>query len=675
MKWKQLTAGVIAVTTLVHPGVVMAKENVVQEDRLLVTTINAQKVKAFLDRFFHSEAVKREASAVSVSIVKDGFVLAEEGYGVTDKASGQHVDASDTTFRVGSVSKVFTVIALMQLVDQGKVSLDDNIEKFLDGYKIRNPFGTPVTVEMLLTHSTGFEVRDPTEENVLFDPAKQPITLKESVFSIFPPVIREPGTSYMYDNFATQLVGYIVQEVSGEPFSDYMDKHIFAPLGMASSSFDPSGELSSRLPVTYSADDERLPEYRLSPEVLPEGSMMTTAADMSRFMNAYLNGGKTSDGKAILSSASLQAMSTFHLSIHPEVPDMAYGFEAPAPLSAANGKDVIAKGGSIPGFESYMFMLPNEKTAVFISAATESDLTLRFFEAFMDEFYPGDASFGDPAYKPQKQEQLRRFEGIYRDLRISFMLTSIKASADGVLLVGDTAGEWKTMKQIGELLFVDEEGHPLAFEEDANGRIVYVKYSNPGSYAAKLPEGPRYADVPSDHPYAAYIYGLQSLGVSAGESEGRFGTEELVTREMFIHHLIRQFNLPLSTQTPAFNDVADSSYKEEIQTAAELQLVTGTGNGRFEPHRTITREEAAVIVLRLLQISGYQPKESETELVPGTSQWAEQAVKTLIDLRIHGIEVTKEKSQYNYGSKRALTKQELAAIQYLLMLPEKSLLS
>nr|WP_306812936.1 serine hydrolase [Paenibacillus soyae] len=670
-----LASSVIAATLLMSPVTVLAEERTVQGERSVIPALNAQEAAKFLDEFLASAAVKKEASAISVSVVKDGTVLVEKGYGLADKASGKAIDPAQTTFRVGSVAKVFAVAALMQLVDQGKIAIDDNIEKYLGGYEVRNPFETPVTIEMLLTHSTGFEVRDPTDQNILFNPSQKPISLEESIFSIFPPVVREPGTSYMYDNFATQLVGYIVQEVSGEPFVDYVDKHIFKPLGMTSSSFDPSGKLAGRLPVTYGMDGNPLPDYRLSPDVLPEGSMLTTAADMSRFMNAFLNDGKGPDGKAILSASSLQAMSSFHLSIHPDVPDMAYGFEAPAPIAAANGKPVIAKGGSIPGFESYMFLLPEENAGVFLSAATESDMTLRFFEAFMDRFYPGDASFGNPDFPIQSQQQLERFEGIYRDLRISFMLTNIKASADGKLVAGDTAGEWKTLKQTGELLFVDEDGNPLAFVEDAEGRILYAKYTNPGSYASKLPEGAGFSDIPADHAYASYIHGLQSLGVLPDTPDQPFGAEEEVTRAEFVHSLIQQFRLPASPNEPAFKDIADSPYKAEIQAAVELQLIMGTGDGNFEPNRPITREEAAVVTLRILQLSGYQLQESRTELVPGTSSWAEQAVKTLIDLSLHGSEVTEEDGLYDYGSARELNRQELAAIQYLLMLPAKSFIS
>lgn len=231
----------------------------------------AKEVEAFLDAFFAKDAVKQIAGAVTISVVQDGKVLVSKGYGITDQTSKKPVDASRTTFRVASVSKVFTAAAVMQLVDQGKISLHDNIEKYLDGYKVTNPFDTPVTIENLLTHTTGFEAREPSDASYLTDASQKRISLKESIFDQFPPVVRKPGTSYMYDNFASRLLGYIVQQVSGEPFGSYVGEHLFRPLGMTSSSFSLTKDLASRLATSYDPEGNALPVYDFSPSEWPEG--------------------------------------------------------------------------------------------------------------------------------------------------------------------------------------------------------------------------------------------------------------------------------------------------------------------------------------------------------------------------------------------------------------------
>ncbi|MFC4306670.1 serine hydrolase domain-containing protein [Cohnella boryungensis] len=241
---------------------------------------DTKEVEAFLDGFFAQDAVQQKAGAVAVSIVRDGKTLVSKGYGIIDQTSKSPVDANRTVFRIASVSKVFTAVAAMQLVEQGKMSLQDNIEKYLDGYEIVNPFDTPVTIEHLLTHTTGFEAREPSDASYVTDPSFEPVSLNKSIFDVFPPVVREPGTSYMYDNFATRLLGYIVQQASGESFGSYVQQHIFDPLGMNSSSYTLTEELANRLATSYDPANEALPLYDLSPREWPEGSMVSTASDM-----------------------------------------------------------------------------------------------------------------------------------------------------------------------------------------------------------------------------------------------------------------------------------------------------------------------------------------------------------------------------------------------------------
>ncbi|MBO9597556.1 MAG: serine hydrolase [Cohnella sp.] len=632
-----------------------------------------EEVVEFMDGFFSRPEVKAQAGAATVTIVKDGQVVANEGYGVTNRESKETVDPTKTTFRVGSVSKVFTAAALMQLVEQGKVSLEDNIEKYLDGYKVDNPFEQPVTVAMLLTHTTGFEVRDPTAANILFDPAQKPLTLKEAILGNFPPVVREPGTSYMYDNFAYGLLGYIVQHASGENFNEYMQKHIFGPLGMVSSSFAQEDRLLAELPAVYDPTGAEVPVYRVSPDVIPEGSMITTAEDMGKFMIAYLGGGMTADGKRFLSPESIKAMSTYHQAIHPDVLDATYGFEGP--VVDANGQNVIMKGGSINGFESLLWMLPDRRTGVFVSYNANSPLSIQLFAEFMDRFFPGQSKLGDAGYKGQSAAELSKFEGYYRDLRVG-AINSVRVIGDGKLSAGNSAGIHRELKQVGDLLFVDEDDLPMAFQLDRDGRVEYLKYNyaNPGSYASKVPNAKPFTDVPQGHSYEKYINALHALGIIEDGESGAFGPEEAVTRGQFIHELMREFGIPGSNNAPVFKDIGDSPYRAAIQMAAELGLIHGTGQQSYKPDAPIKREEAAVIISRLLVLSGYRPPESSTALAPGTSEWAKSSVKLVIDLKLHGPEVAEKSGFTDYHSERALSKQELAAIQYSLLLPEVSLI-
>lgn len=632
---------------------------------------DANEVISFLDQFFASDAIKQKAGAISVAVVRDGQVLASKGYGVVNQTSKEPVNSDRTTFRIASVSKVFTAAAIMQLVDQGKLSLEDNVEKFLDGFKLTNPFDKPVTIANLLTHTTGFEVRDPDNSNFLVDPNAKALSLKDAVFTNFPPVVRVPGTSYMYDNFASRLQGYIVEKVSGENFERYASNHLFKPLGMTSTSFMQTEDLASRLATSYDPSGAPIPTYRLSPNPLPEGGLITTSADMAKFMNIFLSGGKAVDGTVILTPDSVKAMSTYQMSIDASVPDTTYGFEAPYLPTKTNGQFTIIKGGDVTGFSSLLWLMPETNTGIFVTYNKNSDLRDALISAFMDHYYAGHSTnFGDQGFQQQTQDELRHFEGLYRDLRSQTLLTRITAAGTGKLTVYDIVSGRHELKQVGKLLFLDEKGAPLAFKLDEQGHVSYLKYTNPVGYAAKTQDAAGFTDIPADHPYASYIHANQSLGLITNDPSTPFGPTNTVSRDAFVHAILKEFNVPPSVNPSDFKDTSRSPYEADIQAAKEIGLLTGIGKGQFEPNRPILREEAAVIIERLYAISGQQAPGLMPKLASGTDYWALTAVSLMVNLKLYGPEVTVTNGITDFGSKRALSKQELAAIQYLLLIPD-----
>lgn len=629
---------------------------------------DAVEVQAFLDEFFAGEAVRAMAPGAAVSVVRGESVLAAEGYGQADAAGGE-VDPDNSVFRIASVSKLLTAAAIMQLADQGKLSLQDDIEKHLGGYELDNPFDAPVTIEMLLLHTTGFEGREPTEANFLYDPSQQPMSLEEHVLGQFPPVVREPGTSFKYDNFAYALQGYIIEQVSGKPFAAYMEDHIFQPLGMESTSFDAPADIAGRLVDAFTPDGQPMPPYRISPEALPEGSAITTAADMAKFMTMFVSGGRTPDGTVILSEQAIADMLVYRSHVHEQLPDGAYGFDAPYPHALGNGQDVFLKGGDVMGFSSLIWFVPQSQVGVFITYNTNGDLRYALYEAFMDRYYPGDApALGKADFVPAKQAELAQLEGLYTDLRLNRILTRVAATGDGELTVLNAMSGMQTLKQVDELLFVDPSGAPLAFKRNEAGDVIWLRYSNPGAYSVKVGEPEGFADVQHDDPYASYILTLQALGLLEEPAGGAFGPEEAVSRGSFVHIMSRAFELGESESAPALRDIADSPYAKELQAAYEFGFITGTPDGLFAPDRAITREEAAVITHRLLLATGV-PSQENVQLVPGTSPWAETAVKTVVTYGFHGPEVTATDGVYDYQSKQPLTKRELAVLLYKLYVP------
>src|SRR6202011_5052631 len=167
-----------------------------------------------------------------VAVVKDGKVVTERGFGFSDVAQRTPVDPKQTLFRPGSVSKLLTWTAVMQLVEQGKIDLDADINRYLD-FKIPVREGKPVTMRNLMQHTAGFEEQ---AKGIMSDDPKS-LKFEALLKQWVPERVFAPGTTPAYSNYGASLAGYIVQRLSGESFDDYMDKHIFAPLDMQYSTF------------------------------------------------------------------------------------------------------------------------------------------------------------------------------------------------------------------------------------------------------------------------------------------------------------------------------------------------------------------------------------------------------------------------------------------------------
>lgn len=621
-------------------------------------------IEAFADGFFGCQDVKELGIPGAVFVVvQDGKVLLQKGYGYADLDNKTPVDPQKTVFRIASVCKVFTAVAVMQLVEQGKIDLNRNIEAYLGDIKIENKTGVPVTMKHLLTHSTGFDrVDPPIGDSISYDLSKE-VKLEDYVREWMPTVIHKPGEVFKYDNMASMLQGYIVQHLSGMPFNEYMEKHIFRPLGMGDSHFLMTPELKERLAAGYDNDNKAFPMYTFIPNDMPHGGMLSTGSDMARFMIAYLNKGRLGEA-SILQEETVNEMSRVHQAIHPKVPNMAYGFEYVL-QEFYNGQHVIGKGGSAPGgFTSWMWLLPEHNAGAFIIYNKAGRLREMIFKAFMDRYYPKQDSIPREYLNPTK-EQLRRFEGIYRDLRVNYILTRIQAPADGRLELENLTGK-QTVRQIDPLLFEDEHGSPVAFKENADGTIKYMfSKTNPTSWAEKLPKPERFKDVAENHPYAEYVEGLHQLDVVIEDKQdGIFGLGKSLTRAQFVTLIMKWTGIPASKTPPYFEDIRGIPEAGQIQAAFEYGFIKGTGERLFEPERPIVRQEAAAIVSNVMLLMGAKPIEGK--LAGETDPWAEKGVKFIVGMECYGPEVSISKDgAVDYKSKKVMTREEASALIYL----------
>src|SRR6266542_3680809 len=315
-----------------------AQENRIAETRVVPTAPSQQRgptdpaeLEAFLDDLFGKEMAEYHIAGAAVSVVKDGKVFFAKGYGYADLENKIPVDPEQTIFKVGSVTKLFTWTAVMQLVEQGKLNLDVDVNTSLD-FHIPDTYPQPITLRHLMNHTAGFEDQHvdlvKLKEEYLAPP-------REWLVSHIPARVSPPGERAAYSNYGAALAGYIVARVSGESYSQYVQEHILNPLGMKSSTAQwPSpSDLSVRTSVGYMYTDGTFKIFPrlLSPvDLFPIGIMSATVTDIAHFMIAQLRDGRYSDANIaetrILEEATARQMQSTLYTPDPRILGTTYGF-------------------------------------------------------------------------------------------------------------------------------------------------------------------------------------------------------------------------------------------------------------------------------------------------------------------------------------------------------------
>lgn len=621
-------------------------------------------LEAMLDEFMKEKiGADKEAPGAAVAIVQNGRIVLSKGYGYADLHKKIAVDPNKTVFRIGSVTKTFTAAAIMQLVEQGKLDLSDDIQKYLGGIHFDNPFSEPVRLKHLLTHTSGFQVTVETKQDV-YEDLSTFITLDEYVEKNKPPVIREPGTSYMYDNYAYNLLGLIIENVTGMPYREYMEKYILKPLQMDNTQMLISEQALTSIAIGYDDDNNPLAPYTLTPAEAPDGGMLTTAENAAHFMAAQLDGGTYADHR-LWSEKTLKQMQKYQSSICFEYPDATYGYENLLEPGANLGQWVIGKGGDVPGYSSFLLMLPEKNFGIFMAfnkQVSSAYVAREWNQLFMDRFFTAPTS--KPTIFPEtSKQQLKRFEGIYSDLRINIMLTKVTATGNGELTVEDDFTGIHKLKQKEELVFEDELGGLLAFKADKAGNITYLKYGNPVSYASKSPI--EFRDVPANSEYEPFISMLKAMGIINGEPNGDYYPERPLTRAHMAVMLVRMLGNHLVQDAPKFNDTTGTWAEREIGTAVAAGLMKGISEKLFEPDKALTRQEAALILVPVFQAAApeyfAQLQTATVELIDKPEAEAADSIKLLVSAGITGPDtVVKPDGAIAFRGTEPLLRQEAA---------------
>lgn len=380
-------------------------------------------LQEFMDQRMLEHMEEHRIPGAVVAVVKDGELALLSGYGYADAERSVPVDPERTLFRPGSVSKLFTWLAVLQLVEAGELDLDADINGYLD-FQIPSTLKSgssapPITLRHLMTHTPGFE--DVLDGLFVLDSDRM-MPLAAAIKEFLPARIWAPGELLAYSNYGTALAGYVVERVSGQPFAQYVAEHIYQPLGMDASSFQQplSAALVDDLAQAGKFVDGQyhMGTFEYIP-LAPAGAMSTTASDMAVFMQMHLQQGQYNDVQ-ILSSEMMQKMHDLQYTQHPNVNGVTLGMFT----SSINDRAVVAHNGATMLYFTHLYLVPGEQLGFFISASGGEvgavlEMQRELFHALMDEAYPA-ARQTVPRQTSGAGQRMQAFLGEYHPTRMNF---------------------------------------------------------------------------------------------------------------------------------------------------------------------------------------------------------------------------------------------------------------
>ena len=445
----------------------------------LAIELNQLEVEAFFDGLISAQINQNRIPGAVVSLVQDGELIFSKGYGYSNIEAGTPVNPETTLFRPGSVSKLFTWTAVMQLVEQGEIDLDEDINNYLD---FNIPGEQAITMRHLMTHTPGFE---DVGEGLFVLSETEMLSLGDCLKEYQPARVFEAGEVMAYSNYATGLAGYIVELVSDMDFEDYVEENIFQPLNMNNSTF--------RQPLPDNLSDDLANAYKYAGGQYHQGefeymsnnaagAMNTTANDIANFMIAHLQQGSFGDSRILQEETALE-MHNYHFTHHPEIEGMALGFAR----DKINGEQIIAHTGATTLYFSGLYLIPEHDIGLFVSYSGGDPMQIsKFFNSFMDQYFPEEVSGisgNDPgrindAYVGEYHPTRRNFNNQEKIIYL-FQRGRVDVSEDGFLKL-NIYGNSLQLGKIETGLFQNQNHHggqlidQVAFLEDEEHGILMI---------------------------------------------------------------------------------------------------------------------------------------------------------------------------------------------------------
>jgi len=314
-------------------------------------------IAARLESMILQEMEDKQLPAFSVALVDGNQIVWAQGFGYQDPEHKIPATAH-TIYRVGSVSKLFTDIGIMQMVEAGKISLDAPVSQYIPDFHPNNPFKNTITLRELMSHRSGL-LREPPIGNY-FDPTEP--TLEATVRSLnSTELVYEPGTHVKYSNAGIAVVGYTLEKLNSQPFPEYLKQAVLHPMGMNASAFAPDSRLLRNLAKAYmwGYDGLKFPAPTFELGLAPAGCMYSTVTDLAQFLLVLFNGGRGPDTQ-VLKPERLEQMWVPQFA----KPGQKKGYGLGFAVSELDGHRVIGHGGAIYGFATEVVGMPEDKLGV-----------------------------------------------------------------------------------------------------------------------------------------------------------------------------------------------------------------------------------------------------------------------------------------------------------------------
>jgi CubicO group peptidase (beta-lactamase class C family) len=466
-----------------------------------VAAAELPNLEAFVDGVVGGFMAQERIAGAEVAVVRDGETLLVKGYGIDSVEPRRAVDPNESLFRIGSISKTFTWLSIMQLAERGKLELDDPINDHLpDALDVPDEgFERPIRIVDLMNHTAGFE---DILQGLFVGADVAPLPLQEQLRQRRPHRVREPGKVMAYSNYSTALAGAIVAHVAGMEYESYVEQNILVPLGLAHTTFREPYEPTAGLPQPMSPAlaahlsqnvESRNGGWQAIPHehivsMAPAGAAASTAADMARYMLALLDPRRLEEA-GVLQAETFAQMREPSFQSAPGMPAMHHGFfNAPLGVTTRLAVDNLSHGGATLHFRSFLVVtgdLNGQGTlGVFVAAnsASAAPMVQAVAERILAKYFaplPEPASTVPEGGAARAQE----YAGQYRTARRSYTqfekilnvgALDVTATKDGYLLI-DLGGPTLRFVEVGKDLFRQPDGDAtIAFVRDQRGAIAQL---------------------------------------------------------------------------------------------------------------------------------------------------------------------------------------------------------